>query len=90
MQAPDTSGAASRAQMGSSLRGYTPMQTLFLLRLQSLIGKRQQHVGRLDAGDWRMRLLDKALYSTYLDCVALGIGDEARALLRQARQAQAS
>jgi hypothetical protein len=88
MQVPDTS--INRGRASGSLRGYTPIQTLFLLRLQSLVGKRQQYGDRIDVGDWRMKLLDKALYSTYCDCVALGIGDEARALLRQARQAQTS
>lgn len=88
MQASDRPGIANRSQPGGPLRGYTPAQAFFLMRLQTLIGKRQHHATITQAGDWRTRLLDKALYSTYCDCIALGVGDDARNLLRQMRQAQ--
>ncbi len=90
MQAPDTQDATNRGQPTGSVRGYTPLQTLFLLRIRSLVGKRQQYAGRIDPGDWRIKLLDKALYSTYCDCADLGIGQECQTILRQARQAQSS
>ncbi len=90
MQASDRPNLINRSQPGGPLRGYTPVQSLFLLRLQGLIGKHQQYTGRVASSDWRLRLLDKALYSTYRDCVDLSIGDEARNLLRQIRQAQNS
>lgn len=82
-------GSASDQAVGS-LRGYTPMQTLFLMRVQGLINKRQQTVGLIDVKDWRIRLLDKALYSTYQDCVELGVGDEAGRLLKKMRTALSS
>lgn len=63
----------------------TPEQTLFLHRFELLVNKRQQHVGRLRPGDWRLRLIDKALYSTYRDCLALSVGDEVREILRHGR-----
>lgn len=59
----------------------TTEQSIFLQRLRELSDKRHQYEGRLDSGDWHKRLLDKALYSTYVDCLALGIGDEARDIL---------
>jgi len=77
------------AQPGS-LRGYTPVQSLFLLRFQGLISKRKQTVGLIEVADWRSRLLEKALYSTYRDCTDLGIGEEASRLLRQIRVAESS
>ena len=36
-----------------------------------------------DGGDWHMRLVNKALYSTYRDCEDLGVGEEARLLMAQ-------
>ena len=64
---------------------HTQEQSLFLQRFQGLISKRNQHVGRLQPNDWRLRLLDKALYSTYQDCLALSLGDEVREILRRER-----
>ena len=61
-------------------------QSLFLHRFETLLSKRQQHLGRLPPGDWRMRLIDKALYSTYRDCLALSVGDEVREILRRERK----
>ncbi len=90
MQASDRADVVNRQSSGGSLRGYTPFQTLYLLRLQSLITKKQQAAGRMEPRDWRLKLLDKALYSTYRSCVDLNIADEARNLLRQLRQARAS
>ncbi len=90
MQASERRDVVNYSRPGGGLKAYTPLQTLFLLRLQGLITKRQQHVAGPDAGDWRMRLLDKALYSTYRDCVELGLADEARGLLRRVRQPQSS
>ncbi len=73
------------ARSGRS-QGYSLVQTLFLSRLQQLIARRQKSAGLLGADDWRLRLLDKALYSTYQDCVDLDVGEQARNLLRPLRQ----
>ena len=67
---------------------YTPAQLLFLLRFQRLLDKWQQYLSRLKADDWRMKALNKALYSTYRDCVALGVGEEARGMRRQVMSAE--
>jgi hypothetical protein len=61
----------------------SPEQVLFLQRLENLVLKRQQFAPRAAPGDWRMRLIDKAMYSTYQDCLGLGVGDEARAILQR-------
>lgn len=63
------------------LRRHSVEQSLFLRRFRDLLEKRQQYSGRFASGDWRRRLIDKALYSTYLDCLSLDVGDEAREIL---------
>jgi hypothetical protein len=65
---------------------HTAEQTLFLRRLEDLLEKRQLHTGLHPDGDWRRRLIDKALYSTYRDCLDLSVGDEARELLQRGRE----
>lgn len=85
-------GARSSASSASSLdslrrQAHTPEQMLFLHRFEVLLNKRRQHAGRLQPTDWRMRLIDKALYSTYRDCLSLCVGDEAREKLRRERGA---
>jgi len=71
---------------GNGLRQYTPTQLFFLTRLSWLIRQRRELTNTLDATDWRTKLLNKALYSTFLDCVEEGIGDEAKGLLAQQNQ----
>lgn len=68
---------------GNSLKSYSPTQLFFLMRLSYLQRQRRECVNVLDTGDWRMRLLDKALYSTYQDCVNAGVSGEAKLLLGQ-------
>jgi hypothetical protein len=87
MAAADRPDVISRKLNDPTSRGYTPLQTLYLLRLLSLSDRRRQLAGTLPPSDWRVRLVDKALYSTYSDCLQIGLADEAQALVRQARQA---
>lgn len=61
----------------------SPEQVLFLKRFHDLLEKRRVHALHFPDSDWRRRLIDKALYSTYQDCLALDVGDEARISLRQ-------
>lgn len=58
------------------------LQQFFLDRLQHLVALRREHGPRLKSGDSDLRLLDKAVYSTFCDCLDLGAGDEARAAVR--------
>ena len=65
------------------LRSYTPTQLFFLTRLSWLVRQRRELINTLDSGDWHRKLLDKGLYSTFLDCMEEGVGDEAKGLLAQ-------
>src|SRR5437773_8529547 len=57
-------------------------QALFLRRFHDLLEKRATYGDRYPETDWRRRLIDKALYSTYRDCLELELGGEVRELLR--------
>ncbi len=70
-------------QEGRGARPYSPVQLLFLLRLSRLLRQRQEYMNVLAPEDWRMRLLNKAIYSTYCDCLEQGIGDDAKALFER-------
>ena len=50
-----------------------------LARLRRLLRTRREKGGTLNEAG--IRLLDRAIYSTYCDAVDLGIGDEARKCL---------
>jgi hypothetical protein len=65
------------------LNAYALEQALFLQRLSDLVGKRRQLEGCPSHDDWHQRLIDKALYSTYVDCLNLGVADEAREILHR-------
>ncbi len=62
--------------------GLQGQQRMFLLRLRRLIWLRRSCVGQLD--DAILKVLDRSIYSTYCDCLELGVGDDARKLLKQA------
>lgn len=79
-------GAAS-TRGSSGLRSYSPVQLFFIQRLSHLIKQRRENVNLIPATDWKIRLLNKALYSTYRDCVELGLGEEARQLLERQQEA---
>lgn len=72
-----------------NLRRHSAEQALFLRRFRDLLEKRQQYSGRFAISDWRRRLIDKALYSTFLDCMSLEVGDEAREILRPVTESAA-
>lgn len=68
---------------GANLKSYSPTQLFFLMRLSYLQKQLRETVNVLERGDWHMRLLHKALYSTYRDCLEQGVGDEAKLLMTQ-------
>ncbi|MBI2755476.1 MAG: hypothetical protein HYX52_02085 [Chloroflexi bacterium] len=68
---------------GSNLKSYSPSQLFFLMRLSYLQRQRRETQNLLDGGDWRVRLLNKALYSTFRDCEEQGVGQEAKLLMAQ-------
>ena len=59
------------------------MQLLFLLRLSRMLRQKEEYAKLLSPDDWRMKLFNKAIYSTFCDCVQQGIGDDAKALFQQ-------
>ena len=56
------------------------MQRVFLLRLRRLTWLRRSCADQLDSSV--LKILDRAIYSTYCDCVELGVTDEARQVLK--------
>lgn len=60
---------------------YSPLQAHFLNRLERVLRLRFEQTGNLNEGG--TQLLDRAIYSTYCDCLDLGVGEEARELLRK-------
>lgn len=56
------------------------MQALFLERLRKLL-ERRYGGGKLDVE--QQRLLDRAIYSSFCDCIEQGLSEPARSLLRQ-------
>lgn len=67
----------------SDVRPYNQMQLLFMLRLANLLRRRREYQHVLVPTDWRMRLLHKSIYSTFCDCINLGVGSEARGLFAE-------
>jgi hypothetical protein len=84
---PKRSDLDGTAYLGSkaSGRSFSPVQLLFLLRLTKLLHDRQDWSKRPTADDWRLKLLNKAIYSTFCDCVELGVAEDARHLFAQSR-----
>lgn len=65
----------------SRLRPFNEVQLFFLLRMERLLRLRREHAQLSNSADWWAKLLTKAIYSTYCDCIELGVGEEARKLL---------
>ncbi len=82
MSRSDLSGSLNSDTTSSFGRRYTPVQQLFLKRLVVLLEKRRQLELQPTADEDQKKLLNKALYSTFIDCVELGTGDVARSLLQ--------
>lgn len=59
---------------------YNVVQRFFLSRLESFVAARRAPGVRLEP--WQTRLMNHAIYSTYCDCVSLGIAKEAQSVLR--------
>ncbi|HEX6510924.1 MAG TPA: hypothetical protein VF157_01395 [Chloroflexota bacterium] len=60
-------------------------QTLFLGRLRRLLERRYGPAGGKLAADQRL-ILDRAIYSTFCDCLELDVSDQARSILREAQE----
>jgi hypothetical protein len=88
MSSPDSAELDPRAgerpakDLGADVA--TEMQALFLVRLRTLLERRYKQGAKLSAGD--LLMLDKAIYSTFCDCLQLGLSEQARALLRDVQE----
>jgi len=56
------------------------LQGVYLFRLQRLLRLRQRHEHELNGQG--LRLLDRSIFASYCDCLEVGVGHRARALLR--------
>src|SRR5579884_2536858 len=59
---------------------YSVVQRFFLARLDRLVALRR--TPELYSEPWHSMLVNRSVYTTYRDCVALGLAEEARTLLR--------
>ena len=78
------SGAGERQATNLGPDPASEMQALFLVRLSALLEKRDGKAPGTFNPEQR-RLLDKAIYSTFRDCIDLNVSSQARSLLRQSR-----
>lgn len=60
---------------------YSPLQLHFLRRLNRLLRLRQEQGQELNGEG--VRLIDRAIYSTYCDASDVGVAEEAQRLLRR-------
>ena len=84
MATPDSSDIQDRASEGAAGLGAdvaSATQALFLARLRELLDRRYQSTESYTPE--QQRALDRAIYSTFCDCLELGLNGQARALLRQ-------
>jgi len=86
---PDTVQLENSQGVVGAAQQLTKLQDHFLDRLQHFL-KRKAEVQQVPRSDSRiLKALDKAVYSTYLDCVEQGLGEDAKALLKlKEKQAQ--
>ncbi len=62
------------------IKPYSEVQLFFLLRLERLLRVRREHTTISNSSDWWAKLLNRAIYSTYCDCIELSVGEDARSL----------
>jgi hypothetical protein len=60
-------------------------QTLYLRRLARLIHQEAEWRGRVEPDDWRIKLIQRSIYSTYRDCATNEAAESARDLLHDRR-----
>lgn len=83
VQQEEMGGLELRRQITARVRSYNRIQVHCLLRLARLLTLRREHGNSLQVGDWRTKLLNKATYSTFCDCMEAGVGNDARTLFQQ-------
>ncbi len=78
MEWPGTRGA-------NPTHSYSSLQLYFLFRLTRLLRLKRQYDTMPHTEKYLIQMLNKAVYSVYMDCMALGIGDDARDLIEKNR-----
>ncbi|MCL5947102.1 MAG: hypothetical protein M1298_03665 [Chloroflexi bacterium] len=73
----------SLRRSGSSTDRYSPPQLFFLLRLSRLLRLKRQYSAMPHTEKYLLEMINKAMYSTFLDCCALEVGDDARELVER-------
>jgi hypothetical protein len=71
-------------------RRWSVTQALFLGRLSRLVHLESEWHDRVPASDWRIRLIHRTIYSTYCDCIAEGVSEDARLLVQRQRAGEIS
>jgi hypothetical protein len=69
----------------SGTEGLTPLQEHFLARLQQLVSQREEFLRSNPADKAGLKLLSRALYATYMDCVGAGVGDQGNAIMERSQ-----
>lgn len=64
---------------------FTEMQALFLVRLRHLLDRRHGPGGATLRSEQRL-MIDRAIYSTFCDCLELNLSTQARSLLKAVRE----
>ncbi len=57
------------------------IQEHFLRRLEELLAKRDELLSQGSSAPVQRKVLDKAIYATFTDCVKVGAGEQAQSLL---------
>ncbi|MSQ31992.1 MAG: hypothetical protein EXR59_01955 [Dehalococcoidia bacterium] len=68
----DTDTGPSRIELGE----------YFLNRLRNMISARNQIHGQTKVEPWKVKALDRAIYSTILDCEVQDVKEEAKLILK--------
>lgn len=79
----NTLAAGSLRGLSEPIESYSPTQLFYLLRLVDLRDLRLQWLNTPDA-EWRLKLIDSALFSCYRAACDLGLSADARYLLTNA------
>lgn len=84
---PKQTSSGNHDQTGEIIREYSPVQMFFLLRLEDILRQRQEFMNMLpsdkDEYEWKSKLLRKAIYSIYCDCLEQKVGIDAKALFER-------
>ena len=69
------------------VKAYTRLQMLFLNRLERLVEMKYTARSQINGEKWLSDAVSRAIYSNLRDAMELGVGEEAKAILRREHQA---